>query len=153
MIKVGIIALPVHRRGAVASLASIRTWSSRSYFARRGERFHHWRAARGSANNLLSFFMSEIIFLVDDAPEGVHCARFGAVHLHEADDLEGLHRQVRDAVHCHFSEGRCPAGYSSALVREEVIACEVARDLSGKDLVRLWNVPAMCHSTDWSHID
>lgn len=53
--------------------------------------------------------MSEIIFLVDDAPEGGFLARaLGQSIFTEADNLEGLRRQVRDAVHCHFDEGIVP---------------------------------------------
>ena len=53
--------------------------------------------------------MSEIIFLVDDAPEGGFVARaLGQSIFTEADDLEGLHRQVRDAVHCYFDQGITP---------------------------------------------
>ena len=53
--------------------------------------------------------MNEIIFMVDDAPEGGFVARaLGQAIFTEADDLEGLHRQVRDAVHCHFDEEIAP---------------------------------------------
>jgi hypothetical protein len=43
--------------------------------------------------------MTEIIFLVEDAPEGGYTARaLGESIFTEADDLEGLERNVRDAV-------------------------------------------------------
>jgi len=49
--------------------------------------------------------MNELIFTVDDAPEGGFVARaLGQAIFTEADDLEGLHRQNRDAVHCHFAD-------------------------------------------------
>lgn len=51
--------------------------------------------------------MNEILFLVEDAPEGGYTARaLGESIFTEADDLDELHRQVRDAVHCHFDMGQ-----------------------------------------------
>jgi hypothetical protein len=53
--------------------------------------------------------MNELIFMVDDAPEGGFVARaLGRAIFTEADDLEGLHRQIRDAVHCCFDQGISP---------------------------------------------
>ena len=53
--------------------------------------------------------MDELIFLVADAPEGGYTARaLGASIFTEADDLDGLRTQVRDAVRCHFDEGQGP---------------------------------------------
>ncbi|MCD6705335.1 MAG: hypothetical protein LT080_02625 [Thiobacillus sp.] len=53
--------------------------------------------------------MSEIHFIVEEAPEGGYVARaVGVDILTEADDLPSLHAQVRDAVHCHFDEGQVP---------------------------------------------
>ena len=50
--------------------------------------------------------MSEIHFLVEEAQEGGFTARAVGVDIFtEADDLAGLHQQVRDAVRCHFDEG------------------------------------------------
>ena len=67
--------------------------------------------------------MNEIIFLVEEAPEGGYTARaLGASIFTEADDLDGLHDQVRDAVRCHFEEGQSPKVIRLHFVREEVIA-------------------------------
>ncbi|MDP1995781.1 MAG: hypothetical protein Q8J90_01150 [Gallionella sp.] len=53
--------------------------------------------------------MNEILFIVEEAPEGGLIARaLGESIFTEADDVESLHQQVRDAVHCHFEEGRVP---------------------------------------------
>jgi hypothetical protein len=53
--------------------------------------------------------MNEIIFLVEEAPEGGYTARaLGESIFTEADDLESLHEQIRDAVLCHFDEGKAP---------------------------------------------
>ena len=47
--------------------------------------------------------MSELIFLVEEAPEGGYTARaLGESIFTEADTLETLQEQVRDAVRCHF---------------------------------------------------
>ena len=53
--------------------------------------------------------VSEIIFAVEDAPEGGYVARaLGAAVFTEADTLEELREVVRDAVRCHFDEGERP---------------------------------------------
>lgn len=67
--------------------------------------------------------MNEILFLVEDAPEGGFTARaLGQSIFAEADDIESLHQQVRDAVHCHFDEGKAPQIIRLHFTREEVIA-------------------------------
>ena len=64
----------------------------------------------------------EVIFLVEEAPEGGLNARaLGESIFVEADDLADLHAKVRDAVHCHFDEGKVPAVIRLHFVREEVI--------------------------------
>ena len=53
--------------------------------------------------------MDELIFLVEDAPEGGYVARaLGASIFTEADDLPTLRDNVRDAVRCHFNVGEGP---------------------------------------------
>lgn len=53
--------------------------------------------------------MREIIFAVEEAPEGGYVARgLGATIFTEADDLETLREAVRDAVRCHFDEAERP---------------------------------------------
>ena len=50
--------------------------------------------------------MNEIIFVVEEAPEGGYTARaLGVSIVTEADTLDELHVRVRDAVRCHFDEG------------------------------------------------
>ena len=47
--------------------------------------------------------MTEIHIIVEQAPEGGYLAHaVGTDIFTEADDLEQLREQVRDAVHCHF---------------------------------------------------
>ena len=67
--------------------------------------------------------MDELIFLVQEAPEGGLTARaLGASIFTEADDLDGLREMVRDAVRCHFDEGQGPRVIRLHFVREEVFA-------------------------------
>jgi hypothetical protein len=67
--------------------------------------------------------VSELIFQVEESAEGGYTARaLGASIFTEADDLEGLHAQVRDAVRCHFDEGEAPAMIRLHFVRDELIA-------------------------------
>jgi hypothetical protein len=54
--------------------------------------------------------MAELTFLVEDAPEGGFIARAEGVSIFtEADTLAELPTQLRDAVRCHFDEGKAPA--------------------------------------------
>jgi dephospho-CoA kinase len=49
--------------------------------------------------------MTELIFLVEEAPEGGYTARaLGQSIFTEADDFETLEENVRDAVRCHFED-------------------------------------------------
>jgi hypothetical protein len=67
--------------------------------------------------------MNEIIFLVEDAPEGGFIARALDVSIFtDADDLSDLHQKVRDAVKCHFDSADKPKMIRLHFVREEVIA-------------------------------
>jgi hypothetical protein len=67
--------------------------------------------------------MNEIMFIVEEAPEGGWTARaLGESIFTEADDIENLHRQVRDAVHCHYEEGKAPKMIRLHFPREEVLA-------------------------------
>lgn len=54
--------------------------------------------------------MAEIVFLVEDDPDGGYNARaLGESIFTQADDMETLREMVRDAVHCHFpDEQNCP---------------------------------------------
>ena len=48
---------------------------------------------------------SEIVFVVEEAPEGGYLARaLGEAIFTEADSAEKLEESVRDAVLCHFEE-------------------------------------------------
>jgi len=67
--------------------------------------------------------MSEIIFWVEESPEGGYTARaLGESIFTEADTFNELHDKVRDAVRCHFPEDEVPKMIRLHHVREEVIA-------------------------------
>ena len=53
--------------------------------------------------------MNEIIFVVEQAPEGGLTARALDVSIFtQAESAEELHKRVREAVRCHFDEGGAP---------------------------------------------
>jgi hypothetical protein len=67
--------------------------------------------------------MTEIHFVVEEAPEGGYVARAVSEDIFtEADDLPGLHANVRDAVRCHCEEAKAPSVIRLHFTREEVIA-------------------------------
>ena len=67
--------------------------------------------------------MSEIIFVVEQAPEGGLTARaLGESIVTQAESVAKLHDRVRDAVHCHFDPGEAPKMIRLHFVRDEVIA-------------------------------
>ncbi|OGA65456.1 MAG: 2-oxoisovalerate dehydrogenase [Betaproteobacteria bacterium RIFCSPLOWO2_12_FULL_65_14] len=67
--------------------------------------------------------MSEIVFVVEEAPEGGFTARaVGESIFTEADDLVQLHERAREAVRCHFDQDKAPKLIRLHYVRDEVIA-------------------------------
>ena len=67
--------------------------------------------------------MSEIIFVVEQAPEGGFSARaLDASIFTQAETAEELHARVRDAVRCHFGDNDAPKMIRLHFVRDEVIA-------------------------------
>jgi len=53
--------------------------------------------------------VDELIFLVEDAPEGGYTARaLGVSIFTEADTIPDLQEQIRDAVHVHYDEDARP---------------------------------------------
>jgi len=69
--------------------------------------------------------MSEIVFVVEQAPEGGFTARaVGESIFTEADDLAQLHERAREAVRCHF-EGRRDSGEAPKLIRLHYVRDEV----------------------------
>lgn len=67
--------------------------------------------------------MSEVVFLVEEAPEGGYSARaLGESIFTQAETLDELRENVRDAVRCHFDESQRPAAIRLHFVRDEVMA-------------------------------
>lgn len=67
--------------------------------------------------------MIEIIFVVEDAPEGGFTARaLGASIFTEAESVDDLRIAVRDAVHCHFDADAAPKIIRLHFVRDEVLS-------------------------------
>ena len=53
--------------------------------------------------------MSELVFIVEEVPEGGYAARaLNASIFTEADSLVDLRNEVRDAVRCHYEEDQIP---------------------------------------------
>jgi hypothetical protein len=66
---------------------------------------------------------SEIIFTVQESPEGGYEARaLGYSIFTQADSMEQLKTLVRDAVSCHFSNGEKPNIIRLHTVKDEVIS-------------------------------
>jgi predicted RNase H-like HicB family nuclease len=67
--------------------------------------------------------MSEIIFVVEESPEGGYTARALGESIHtQAETAAELHERVRDAVRCHFEDDGRPSVIRLHFVRDEVIA-------------------------------
>jgi hypothetical protein len=67
--------------------------------------------------------MTEVVFLVEEAPEGGFTAQaVGESIFTEADSLDELRANVRSAVECHFDEGQVPKMIRLHIVRDEILA-------------------------------
>jgi hypothetical protein len=67
--------------------------------------------------------MTEIVFVVEQAPEGGFIARaLGESIFTEADTEVELRAAVQDAVHCHFDDGNPPKVIRLHFVRDELLA-------------------------------
>ena len=70
----------------------------------------------GTADNV------EVIFLVEEAPEGGYVAHALGHAIHtQAETVEELRLAVRDAVRAHFDEGNRPHVIRLHVVRDEVL--------------------------------
>jgi hypothetical protein len=66
---------------------------------------------------------SEIIFAVNESPEGGYEARaLGHSIFTHADSMDELREMVRDAVRCHFEDGSAPKVIRLHFVHDEVIS-------------------------------
>ena len=67
--------------------------------------------------------MTELIFVVEEAPEGGYAAKaLGESIFTHGENLEELHKNVRDAVFCHFDEGKRPTMIRLHFIKEEMLA-------------------------------
>jgi sulfur relay (sulfurtransferase) DsrF/TusC family protein len=67
--------------------------------------------------------MTELIFLVEEAPEGGFTAKaLDAAIFTEADTTEQLKAMIKDAVACHFADDEMPKLIRLHYVREEIIS-------------------------------
>jgi len=66
--------------------------------------------------------MNEIVFVVEQAPEGglIACA-LGESIFTKSDTEAELRLAVQDAVHCHFDESKSPRIIRLLFVREEFL--------------------------------
>ena len=66
--------------------------------------------------------MNEIVFVVEQAPEGGFTARaLGESIFTEADTEAELRVAVQDAVHCHFYHAQSPKVIRLHFVRDELL--------------------------------
>lgn len=78
--------------------------------------WHHGARSRSDS-------VSEIFFVVEESPEGGYVARAASDSIvTQADTVEDLRDQVRDAVRCHFEPGSLPRIIRLHFVRDEIIA-------------------------------
>ncbi|MGI5879256.1 MAG: 2-oxoisovalerate dehydrogenase [Syntrophomonadaceae bacterium] len=65
----------------------------------------------------------EIIFLIEEAPEGGYMARaLGHSIFTESDTLDAIKEEIIDAIRCHFDEDQVPDILRLHFIKEEVIA-------------------------------
>ncbi|MBZ0204321.1 MAG: 2-oxoisovalerate dehydrogenase [Ignavibacteria bacterium] len=66
---------------------------------------------------------SEVIFIVEESNEGGFEAKaLGHSIFTDADDLESLKANIKDAVKCHFEDNEAPSVIRLHFVREELMA-------------------------------
>ncbi len=67
--------------------------------------------------------MSEIIFVVENSDEGGYTAKSLGYSIYtEAETLDELKENVKDAIKCHFDEKEIPRIARLHIVKDEVIA-------------------------------
>ena len=87
------------------------------------ERRVGFSAGRVTSTAAMRAVEKEIIFLVEESPEGGYQARaLGYPIFTEADTFEELKRMAQDAVRCYFEETERPSLIRLRLVKDEVIA-------------------------------
>lgn len=67
--------------------------------------------------------MKEIFFLIEEAKEGGYIASaIGQSIITEADTLDELKANIREATVCHFEEGQAPQIAHLHFVKDEVLS-------------------------------
>jgi len=67
--------------------------------------------------------MNEVFFLVEEAIDGGYTAKaLGESIFAEAETLEALKQEIKDAVKCHFDADKIPKIVRLHLVKEEVLS-------------------------------
>lgn len=67
--------------------------------------------------------MNEVFFLIEEALEGGYIAKaIGESIFTEAETMDELKANIREAVHCHFDDDKLPKIIRLHLVKEEIIA-------------------------------
>ena len=67
----------------------------------------------------------EVVFLVEESPQGGFTASAVGVSIYtQADTLDGLRANVREAVECHYEPGSRPQSIRLRIVREEVLPAD-----------------------------
>ncbi len=67
--------------------------------------------------------MNEIIFIIEESKEGGFEARaLGHSIFTEAEDMDSLKKEIKDAVSCHFEKDNMPKMIRLHLVKDEVLA-------------------------------
>ena len=66
--------------------------------------------------------MNEVFFLIEEALEGGYVAKaIGESIFTEAETMDELKTNIREAVHCHFDDDKLPKIIRLHLVKEEII--------------------------------
>jgi len=66
--------------------------------------------------------MNEVFFLVEESLEGGYIARaLGESIFTEADNMDDLKINIKEAVHCHFDEDKMPKIIRIHSVKEELL--------------------------------
>jgi predicted RNase H-like HicB family nuclease len=67
--------------------------------------------------------MSEVLFIVEEAHDGGYTAKAEDEGIFtEAETLEGIRSNVKEAVECHFDPDKMPKLIRLHFVKEEIIA-------------------------------
>ena len=66
--------------------------------------------------------VKEVIFMAEEAPEGGYTAHaLGFSIFTEAESMDALRGEIRDAVRCHFDESDRPGVVRLHFVKDEVL--------------------------------